>query len=128
MSTTEVSPTRVAQCLLRARDLFGPTGRFWIKGELMREDDRKPGMYDYCAAGAIQNVEGFTVAEKNAAKIALAELIAKTEGLDDYRDDFGDDLVWAEEGVIFEANDNVNTTFNDVRNWFTSAAARLKRR
>jgi len=125
MSTTAVDPRRVAQCLLAARNLFGPTGRWWIKGDLKREDDVKPNMYGYCAAGAIREVEGFSDEERNAAELALAELISKGED-DYYLSDLRKSPDFAEE-IIFNNNDDEDTTFADVRGWFTRAAARLKR-
>jgi hypothetical protein len=129
MSSTVVNPRRVAECLLASRNLFGPTGRFWTKGELKIEDEVKRGMFDYCAAGAIRNVPGFTDDERWAAERALAELISKESDyslLDDYDADEVPGIAAVEE-VIFDANDNEDTTFADVRRWFTSAAARLKR-
>jgi hypothetical protein len=138
MNLTVVSPLRVRSLLLNALGLFSKgsdDGRFWVKGY-----ERTPhpivGMrYGHCSIGAINNVSGFTAEEKQAARIALAKMIEDDfyggDFLSSYDEGFGvptfESRPELADDLIVEVNDNDETTFEEIRGFFTRAAAALKR-
>lgn len=121
-----VDPRRVGLLLRRAMDLFNGKkgeGSTWIKGDLKQEI--RPGVYGYCAAGAIREVPGFTDREKIEAQRALALLIAKGRELPreeiDWIKESNDEASFEE--LIFDTNDDPDTPFKVIRNLFSRAAA-----
>lgn len=143
MGISSVSPLRVRTLLLTALDLFSKgdkDGKFWVQGREMTSSPVLGNRYGYCSIGAIHNVTGFSEAEKRAAKIALAKMIdrdfyggdyldghAEYDGYDyvvttfEKRPELADDL-------IVEINDDEETQFEQIRGWFSDAAAFLKRK
>ena len=130
MST--VSPERIALLLRSAVELMNNGGEHWMKGALKNEvydmetGDTIPGEFRYCSLGAIKHVEGFTPIERRAAEEALAESIFECES--DWLEDrfYVLDIGPIAEGIIFQANDDKNTTWEMVKNWFVVAANRVK--
>jgi len=126
MSTVAVSPVRVRQLLTRALDLFSKgsmDGRFWVQGTEVTNSPILGSRYGYCSIGAINHVEGFTPEEREAARIALARMIVRDSYSNYTEEDVKNDVRSADDAIV-EFNDEEETTFSLVREYF-SAAMRL---
>jgi len=126
MSTVAVSPVRVRQLLTRALDLFSKgseDGRFWVQGTEVTNSPILGSRYGYCSIGAINHVEGFTPEEREAARIALARMIVRDSYSNYTEEDVKNDVHSADDAIV-EFNDEEETTFSLVREYF-SAAMRL---
>ena len=143
--TSRVSPLRVRSLLLSALDLFSKgdkDGRFWIQGDLKTQTPIVGNRYGYCSIGAINEVPGFSEAEKQAARVALAKIIDREyysgdylESHEDYDEETGlykvpsfEEKPYLADDLIAEVNDDDYTEFSNIRSWFTSAADFLKRK
>lgn len=131
-----VSPLRVRTLILSALDLFSKgdkDGRFWVQGTEVTGSPIVGQRYGYCSIGAINNVPGFSPEEREAAKVALAKMIDSElyGGMyledHDYRPETFEADPYVAEDLIVNVNDDENTTFEQVRSWFSNAAAFLKK-
>jgi hypothetical protein len=104
------------RALQAIRDLFGPKGENWIKGDFRSERENNLGevFETFCLIGAVQEVDG---RYEDVARLAIALVLPKVELRELIEGPNGDGLENADdiEGSIIDFNDSKKVRWADIK-------------
>lgn len=107
---------KIKKLLEKCLETFGPNGERWVKGAFVKNVG---GVEKFCSIGAIRNIycEGVTTEDRHATEVLVSKVFAElfNAKADAYSVKTGD--------VVINKNDNIETTFDQIKSAFERSLA-----